>query len=81
MQSLGIEPDKIILASVLWACGSLGALDYGRWVHEYIDRNGIKWDVDIGTSLIDSMQSVAVHLWHCRLSDCIVGMSLHGTDC
>ncbi|KAM1580129.1 hypothetical protein COP2_043084 [Malus domestica] len=40
MQSLGIEPDKIILASVLWACGSLGALDYGRWVHEYIDRNG-----------------------------------------
>ncbi|KAM1253864.1 hypothetical protein ACFX2J_041696 [Malus domestica] len=42
MQSLGIEPDKIILASVLWACGSLGALDYGRWVHEYIDRNDDK---------------------------------------
>ncbi|KAM2384439.1 hypothetical protein ACFXTH_041874 [Malus domestica] len=40
MQSLGIEPDKIILASVLWACASLGALDYGRWVQEYIDRKG-----------------------------------------
>ncbi|KAM1054548.1 hypothetical protein ACFX2I_001886 [Malus domestica] len=53
MQSLGIEPDKIILASVLSACASLGALDYGRWVHEYIDRKGIQWDVHIGTSLID----------------------------
>ncbi|KAM2487542.1 hypothetical protein ACFX1W_039454 [Malus domestica] len=40
MQSLGVEPDKIILASVLLACASLGALDYGRWVHEYIDRKG-----------------------------------------
>ncbi|XP_007217925.2 pentatricopeptide repeat-containing protein At4g38010 [Prunus persica] len=53
MQTLGIKPDKIILASVLSACASLGALDYGRWVHEYIDRRGIKWDIHIGTSLID----------------------------
>ncbi|KAL6131961.1 hypothetical protein ACLB2K_070333 [Fragaria x ananassa] len=53
MQSLGIQPDKIILSSVLSACASLGALDYGRWVHEYIDRKGIKWDVHIGTALID----------------------------
>ncbi|KAL6127075.1 hypothetical protein ACLB2K_075119 [Fragaria x ananassa] len=53
MQSLGIQPDKIILSRVLSACASLGALDYGRWVHEYIDRKGIKWDVHIGTALID----------------------------
>ncbi|XP_024175887.2 pentatricopeptide repeat-containing protein At4g38010 [Rosa chinensis] len=53
MQTMGIEPDKIILSSVLSACASLGALDYGRWVHEYIDRKGIKWDVHIGTAMID----------------------------
>ncbi|KAF3433051.1 hypothetical protein FNV43_RR24153 [Rhamnella rubrinervis] len=53
MQNLGIEPDKIILTSVLSACASLGALHYGRWVHEYIDRRGIKWDIHVGTSMID----------------------------
>ncbi|XP_015878068.3 pentatricopeptide repeat-containing protein At4g38010 [Ziziphus jujuba] len=53
MQNSGIEPDEIILTSVLSACASLGALDHGRWVHEYIDRMGIKWDIHIGTSMID----------------------------
>lgn len=53
MQNSGIEPDEIILTSVLTACASLGALNYGRWVHEYIDRRGIKWDIHIGTSMID----------------------------
>ncbi|KAF4350024.1 hypothetical protein F8388_017602 [Cannabis sativa] len=53
MQQSGIEPDKIILTSVLSACASLGALDYGRWVHEYIDRSGIKWDIQIGTAMMD----------------------------
>ena len=53
MQQSGIEPDKIILTSVLSACASLGALDYGRWVHEYIDRRAIKWDIQIGTAMID----------------------------
>lgn len=53
MQQSGIEPDKITLTSVLSACASLGALDYGRWVHECIDRRGIKWDIQIGTAMID----------------------------
>ncbi|PON69935.1 Pentatricopeptide repeat [Parasponia andersonii] len=53
MQQSGLEPDKIILTSVLSACASVGALDYGRWVHEYIDRRGIKWDIQIGTAMID----------------------------
>lgn len=53
MQISGMEPDRIILTSVLSACASLGALDYGRWVHEYIDRRGIKWDVYIGTAMVD----------------------------
>ncbi|CAK7337197.1 unnamed protein product [Dovyalis caffra] len=53
MQSSVIEPDGIILTSVLSACASLGALDYGRWVHEYIDRKAIKWDIQIGTAMLD----------------------------
>jgi pentatricopeptide repeat protein len=53
MQSSGIEPDGIILTSVLSACARLGALDYGRWVHEHIDRKAIKWDIQIGTAMVD----------------------------
>nr|UPT48864.1 pentatricopeptide repeat protein AaPPR963 [Agave angustifolia] len=53
MQASGVEADKVVLSSVLSACASLGALDIGRWVHEYIDRKGIEWDVHIGTALVD----------------------------
>ncbi|XP_061347881.1 pentatricopeptide repeat-containing protein At4g38010 [Gastrolobium bilobum] len=53
MQGLGFVPDGIILTSVLSACASLGLLDFGRWVHEYIDSSRIKWDVHIGTALVD----------------------------
>ncbi|KAG4395053.1 hypothetical protein AAZX31_20G142000 [Glycine max] len=42
MQCSGFEPDGVILTSVLSACASLGLLDDGRWVHEYIDRRRIK---------------------------------------
>ncbi|XP_057952710.1 pentatricopeptide repeat-containing protein At4g38010 [Malania oleifera] len=49
----GVEPDRIILTSVLSACASLGALDCGRWVQEYIDHKGIKCDTHIGTSMVD----------------------------
>ncbi|TQD81669.1 hypothetical protein C1H46_032765 [Malus baccata] len=59
MQSLGIEPDKIILASVLSACASLGALDYGRWVHEYIDPllSACKavGDVELSQEILDAL--------------------------
>jgi pentatricopeptide repeat protein len=49
----GIEPDRVILTSVLSACASLGALDYGKWINEYIDLRDIKWDAHIGTAMID----------------------------
>ncbi|KAF5743571.1 pentatricopeptide repeat-containing protein [Tripterygium wilfordii] len=53
MQTFGIDPDRVILTSVLSACASLGALEYGKWVHNYINHRGIKWDSHIGTAMID----------------------------
>lgn len=53
IQNYSFKPDRIILTSALSACASLGLLDYGIWVHGYIERNHIKWDVYIGTALID----------------------------
>uniref|UniRef100_A0A0E0DFG8 Pentacotripeptide-repeat region of PRORP domain-containing protein n=1 Tax=Oryza meridionalis TaxID=40149 RepID=A0A0E0DFG8_9ORYZ len=53
MQISGVKPDKAVLSTVLSACASLGALESGRWVHEYIERKGIEWDVHVGTSVVD----------------------------
>ncbi|KAJ6842938.1 pentatricopeptide repeat-containing protein [Iris pallida] len=53
MMESGVEPDKVVLSAVLSACASLGALDSGRWVREYIDRKGFEWDAHIGTALVD----------------------------
>ncbi|KAK9087927.1 hypothetical protein Syun_030321 [Stephania yunnanensis] len=53
MQMSGVEPDIVTLASVLSACASMGALEIGRWVHEYVDRKGIEWDVHLGTAMTD----------------------------
>lgn len=53
MLVLGVEPDKFILTSILSACANVGALSYGRWIHDYIDRKSIVWDAHIGTSMID----------------------------
>ncbi|KAL6903597.1 hypothetical protein ACP4OV_004410 [Aristida adscensionis] len=53
MQTSGMKPDKIVLSTVLSACANLGALESGRWVHEYIERKGIEWDVHVGTSVVD----------------------------
>ncbi|ONK79783.1 uncharacterized protein A4U43_C01F10030 [Asparagus officinalis] len=49
----GLEPNLMTLTSVLTACGHLGALEQGRWVHRYINRNGLVLNSIVGTALID----------------------------
>ncbi|KAL5996157.1 Pentatricopeptide repeat-containing protein [Asimina triloba] len=56
MQLSGVEevlPNGYTLSSVLSACGKLGALEHGKWVHAYIDKRRMEVDVVLGTSLID----------------------------
>ncbi|PKA58015.1 Pentatricopeptide repeat-containing protein [Apostasia shenzhenica] len=48
-----VKPDKITIASVISACATLGALDQGKWLHSYLRRQNLGFDVVIGTSLID----------------------------
>lgn len=47
------RPDKVTVASVIAACSSLGALDQGRWVHGYLKKHKLEFDVVVGTALID----------------------------
>ncbi|KAI3902465.1 hypothetical protein MKW92_008965 [Papaver armeniacum] len=47
------KPNEVTVLSVLSACGQLGALESGRWMHSYIDSIGIRLNAHVGTALID----------------------------
>ena len=42
MQVAGIRPNHAGIVGGLSACGYLGALDQGRWIHVYVKRNWIE---------------------------------------
>ncbi|KAL4202818.1 hypothetical protein AMTRI_Chr02g223080 [Amborella trichopoda] len=90
MQLSNIGPDSVTMVSVLSACATAGALDVGKWVHAYIDKNELRCDVFLGTSLVDmyakcgcidmalrvfrEMPHKNVFTWNAMIS----GLSLHG---
>ncbi|XP_008792484.2 pentatricopeptide repeat-containing protein At2g02980, chloroplastic-like [Phoenix dactylifera] len=90
MQGAGISPDEVTMVSVIQACAKAGALDLGKWVHAFIDRNGIKADLELKTALIDMyakcgeidrarkvfdrMEVRDTKAW----SSMIVGLAIHG---
>ncbi|GLT55016.1 hypothetical protein SLA2020_281700 [Shorea laevis] len=49
-----IEPNDVTLLGVLPACACLGALDLGKWIHAYVDKNFQNiTNSSLWTSLID----------------------------
>nr|CAD1827270.1 unnamed protein product [Ananas comosus var. bracteatus] len=53
MQLEGVKPNYVSLVSVLPAISRLGALELGKWVHLYINKNGILVDDVLGSTLVD----------------------------
>ncbi|OVA17851.1 Pentatricopeptide repeat [Macleaya cordata] len=53
MQIENVRPNMVTLVSVLSACAQVGALDTGRWIHWYIDRNRFSLNAMMGTALVD----------------------------
>ncbi|XP_057825527.2 putative pentatricopeptide repeat-containing protein At3g49142 [Cryptomeria japonica] len=53
MKRSGIDLDHFALASVLPACGNLGALDEGKEVHKEIARSGYESNLFSGSALVD----------------------------
>ncbi|XP_038701549.1 pentatricopeptide repeat-containing protein At5g66520-like [Tripterygium wilfordii] len=53
MQISGFRPSHSSIVGGLTACASLGTLDQGRWIHAYVDRNGLELDRVLGTALIE----------------------------
>lgn len=48
-----VRPNEITVVAVLSSCGQVGALECGKWVHSYVENNGIKVNVRVGTALVD----------------------------
>lgn len=53
MQEERIKPSEYTMVSLLNACGSLGAIRQGKWIHDYIRKNGIELNVLAITAIID----------------------------
>ncbi|KAK4266330.1 hypothetical protein QN277_027271 [Acacia crassicarpa] len=51
MKSSGMEPDEIILCSILSACGHAGNLSYGKTIHEFIRDNHLVVDSHLQSAL------------------------------
>ncbi|KAK1302244.1 Pentatricopeptide repeat-containing protein [Acorus calamus] len=58
MLSVGIEPDGAALVGVISACTQLGALDEGKWISTYIERNNVQVDPILGCSLVDMLTAI-----------------------
>ncbi|KAJ4707909.1 Pentatricopeptide repeat-containing protein [Melia azedarach] len=53
MQMSGVCPDEITMVSVLSACTDLGALDVGKWIESFIEKQRVNKSVELRNALID----------------------------
>ncbi|KAL5718799.1 hypothetical protein ACHQM5_011666 [Ranunculus cassubicifolius] len=54
MQKLGVKPNESVLVTVLTACGNLGALAEGLWVHSYVkQQRKFESNTILGTAITD----------------------------
>eukprot|EP01018_Ginkgo_biloba_P037444 Gb_29868 [translate_table: standard] len=53
MLQANVTPNSIAMASVVSACANLGALEQGKWIHDYVIGNVFESDVFVANSLID----------------------------
>lgn len=53
MRGCGFEPDETSMVLLLSACGELGYLSLGRWVHSQLILRGMFLSCQLGTALVD----------------------------
>ncbi|KAL4181951.1 hypothetical protein AMTRI_Chr12g240020 [Amborella trichopoda] len=47
-----VRVDEVTIVGVLSACSQLGALELGDWIHTYMEKHKLKYNVIVATSLI-----------------------------
>ena len=53
LQASDLKPTDVTLLSILPSCALLGALDLGRWIHEFVKIHGLDKNAKVETTLID----------------------------
>ncbi|KAH0753527.1 hypothetical protein KY290_023797 [Solanum tuberosum] len=53
LQVKKIKPSDVTILGVVSSCALLGTLGFGKWVHEYVKKNGFDQYVKVNTALID----------------------------
>ncbi|WOG84084.1 hypothetical protein DCAR_0103264 [Daucus carota subsp. sativus] len=90
MQIAGVKPDEVTLVSLLSACTDLGALELGKWVESFIEKEKVQRSVELRNALIDmfakcgnvdkalslfrGMKDRTIVTW----TSVIVGLAMHG---
>lgn len=92
MQIAGVKPDEFTMVMVLSACTDMGALELGRWVESYVEKEKIEKTSELCNALIDMYAKCADVDKALRLfrnmskskrttvswTSMIVGMAMHG---
>lgn len=85
-----VRPNEATFLAALSACGQIGALESGRWLHAHIENQGIQVNARLGTALIDMYSKCGsledAKLVFDRITDrdvvawnsMIVGYAMHG---
>ncbi|PKA62360.1 Pentatricopeptide repeat-containing protein [Apostasia shenzhenica] len=53
LQARRLRPTYVTMLGVLAACALIGALEQGRWLHDFVKKNGFTSHVKVNTALID----------------------------
>ncbi|KAJ7531601.1 hypothetical protein O6H91_14G050200 [Diphasiastrum complanatum] len=53
LQTNGIKPNGVTFGSILKACGSIAAIDQGKWIHSQVIEHGLESDMLVGSALVD----------------------------
>ncbi|XP_051143231.1 pentatricopeptide repeat-containing protein At2g29760, chloroplastic [Andrographis paniculata] len=53
MEEAGVIPNDVTMVGVLSACGKTGDAELGRWLHSYIENNGIGMGLILGNAVLD----------------------------
>lgn len=53
MRNEGLRPNAVTMVSLISLCALVGALDLGKWLHSYINQQGLEVDLILKTALVD----------------------------
>ncbi|KAK8550839.1 hypothetical protein V6N13_119343 [Hibiscus sabdariffa] len=53
MEEQNVKPNDVTMVGVLSACTTKLDLEFGRWVHSYIERNGISVNLTLNNAILD----------------------------